>query len=488
MLGRIGQPSHSNADMEDTVVFTIAGARLQEKVARASITKEASPMLYAIVNAEDEAPQAQRDDSGRFILEGPTEEKAFSTLMTFVRDGRFNDKEMLDDLPTLEARLQACRYADYYLLPGHAKMRLTQVLLKNFVSPTRAEGGTSRVCHSIDEPLDVARLGLCCSQMILERIHLQGVNVKGLQLSNSHVKSVMFVDCKLADCDFGMCVTANEVHVSRSILERVKLGLFATKITIQDHCQLVQSNIRTIEELSVSNCVLRDCSFKGSNEDQKDRQIIAAAFKSVEIYGDVYLPFDRISCELTHFHGDVVRMSKSGASISFAKTRLVALPDIQSDVKVNLCLESCEVAKALTFKQMHLKLNEVRFCEAPELVDVEFVDRVEDITFPAGSRFSQVRFKHGLQACVASDCRFEGCNFGYSQDAVSSCLLTRSSFQACRFPFLEADAPVANFSDSKFIACRIQWSGQFPHEESFLINSYWCRKWNLHGASVTDGS
>jgi len=313
------------------------------------------------------------------------------------------------------------------------------------------------------------------------------VNLKGLQLSSSHVKNIIFADCQLADCEFSMCVTANDVHISHSILERVKLGLFATKITIEDRCQLLESNVRTIEELWVSNSKMQDCSFTGSSEDQKDSLIISAVFKSAEIYGDVYLPFDRISCECTSFHGDVVRMSKSGASLSFSRTRLTVLPGIQSDVKVNLCLDNCDVAKALTFRQMRLKLNEVRFVEACEFVDMEFADRVEDITFPSNSRFSQVRFKRGLQACVAHGCNFEQCNFGYGQEAVASCLLTKCTFQGCRFPFLEADAPVANFADSNFIACRIQWSGQFPHEESFLINSYWCRKWNLHGASVTDG-
>merc|ERR1719331_990856 len=105
-------------------------------------------MLHAIVHAEDEAPQAQRDDLGRYILEGPTEELAFSLLMTFVRQGRFTDKDLGENLPSLETRLQACRYADYYLLPGHAKMKLTQVLLKNFVAskrpPTINDGVPSR--------------------------------------------------------------------------------------------------------------------------------------------------------------------------------------------------------------------------------------------------------------------------------------------------------------------------------------------------------
>merc|ERR1712084_74923 len=81
-----------------------------------------------------------------------------------------------------------------------------------------------------------------------------------------------------------------------------------------------------------------------------------------------------------------------------------------------------------------------------------------------------------------------GCNLGYGQDAVNACLLTQCHFQACRFPFLESDSPVANFSGSNFVACRIQWSGQFPHEESFVINSYWLRKWNLANATVSENT
>jgi hypothetical protein len=306
-------------------------------------------------------------------------------------------------------------------------MYLTKVLLKNFVASESAATLGRKVWGG--ELLDVSKLGLCRAQMILERVYLHGVNVKGLQLANSHVKHVVLSDCKLTDCELSMCVTANDVRITCSLLERVNLGIFATKITIEDQCHLVSCNVRTIEELWVSNCEMRDCKFRGSDEDQKDRQVISAVFRSVEIYGDVYLPFDRISCEGTTFHGDTVRMSKSGASLSFSKTRLTSLPGIQSDVKVNLCLDGCEIAKALTFRKMRLKLTEVSFAEACDLVDVEFVDRVEDITFPAGSRFQQVRFKYGMQACVASGCYFETCNFGYGQDAVSSCLLTKSTFQ-----------------------------------------------------------
>mmetsp|Transcript_83247 Transcript_83247/g.156663 ORF Transcript_83247/g.156663 Transcript_83247/m.156663 type:complete len:473 (-) Transcript_83247:87-1505(-) len=471
--------------MEETVVFLNASTRQQEAVPRKMLNAEVSPMLHSVVSEDEEAPQGKKDDQGRYVIEGPSEESAFSAIMSLVRNGSFAHRDLTDRLPTLEARLQACKYADYYLLPAHAKMHLTKVLLKDFSDGTSLD--RSKEVLGVSQPLDVSKLGLCRSQMILERVFLSGVNLQGLQLAASHVKSVVIMDSILADCELSMCVTANDVYIGRSTLDRVKLGIFATKVTIEDQCTLTGSNIRVIEELFISNSKLQDCTFKGSDEDQKDRQIVSAVFRSVEIHGDVTLPFDKISCESTTFHSEYVRMTKPCACLSFLRTRIDSIPGIRSETKVSLCLESCDVVKALTFRQMRLKLSEVRLAEACELVDVEFVDRVSDITFPAGSRFQQVRFKHGLQACIASGCHFEGCNFGYGQDAVSSCLLTKSTFQACRFPFLEADAPVANFSDSNFMSCRIQWSGQFPHEESFLINSFWCRKWNLHGATVSDG-
>merc|ERR1712194_244259 len=176
-----------------------------------------------------------------------------------------------------------------------------------------------------------------------------------------------------------------------------------------------------------------------------------------------------------------------GASISLAKSKILSLPSIESETRVNLCIEDCDLAEALHFHRMKLQLRDVRILKPCEFVDVEFVDKVCEITFPRKSRFRQVRFKEGLQDCIASGCNFEGCNLGYGQDAVNACLLTQSHFQACRFPFLESDSPVANFSGSNFVACRIQWSGQFPHEESFVINSYWLRKWNLANATVSEG-
>ncbi|CAL1145801.1 unnamed protein product [Cladocopium goreaui] len=70
---------------------------------------------------------------------------------------------------------------------------------------------------------------------------------------------------------------------------------------------------------------------------------------------------------------------------------------------------------------------------------------------------------------------------------MADCLMTQCNFQSCRFPFLEDGSPVSNFAGSNFVNCRIQWSGPFAHEESFVINSHWLRKWNLAGCTVSDG-
>jgi len=311
--------------------------------------------------------------------------------------------------------------------------------------------------------------------------------MQGLQLENSHVRQISIRRCRLASCELAMSVTAGEIQITRSRLERVQLGVFATRVVVEDSSELVSCNLRVVEDLLVTDSYLHNCTFQGSDEDRKDRQIISAVFKSSEIHGDVTLPFDRIICEQTYFGGKTMRMTKGGASIGFVKTRIHSLPSIESDARVNLCLEDCDLAEALTFSRMNLQLWGVRLAKPCEFVDVGFMEKVCDITFPRKSRFRQVRFKEGLQACIASGCCFEGCNLGYGQDAVSGCLLTQCQFQACRFPFLEADSPVANFSGSNFVACRIQWSGQFPHEESFVINSYWLRKWNLAGSTVSDG-
>merc|ERR1719446_390998 len=122
------------------------------------------------------------------------------------------------NLPDLESRLEACRYADYYLMPAHFKMQLTKELLGNF---TRLGGP--------GEEMDVAKLGLCRSDMVLDQIHLEGLNMRGLQLENSHVRRLIVQGCNLTDCELGMCVTANEVQVSRSCFQGVNLGVFASK-------------------------------------------------------------------------------------------------------------------------------------------------------------------------------------------------------------------------------------------------------------------
>jgi len=284
-----------------------------------------------------------------------------------------------------------------------------------------------------------------------------------------------------------MSVTAGDVQISKSRLENVQLGLFVPKIAVDDNSELLGCNLRVIEELLVRDSNLQNCTFKGSDEDRKDRQVVSANFYSAEIHGDTTLPFNRIVCEQTCFHGELMRMTKGGASISLSKTRINSLPSIESQSRVYLSLEDCDLVEALNFRNMRLQLRDVRILKPCEFVDVEFVEKVSDITFPRKTRFRQVRFKDGMEQCIAAGCHFEACNLGYGQDAVAACLLTQCHFQSCRFPFLEADSPVANLSGSNFVSCRIQWSGQFPHEESFVINSYWLRKWNLAGSTVSDG-
>lgn len=230
-----------------------------------------------------------------------------------------------------------------------------------------------------------------------------------------------------------------------------------------------------------------NCTFQGSDEDRKERHVVAALFQFSELFGDVRLPFDKITCQETCFHGDLLHMTKGGASISFSKTVIHSLPSMESETQVNLRLNDCDVTGTLRFHRMKLHLSDVRFQKPCEFVGVEFVEKVCEINFPRKSKFRQVRFKEGLHTCIASGCHFEGCNLGYGQDAVSGCLLTQCSFQACRFPFLEADSPVANLSGCTFVNCKIQWSGQFPHEENFVINSCWLRKWNLAASTVMDG-
>mmetsp|Transcript_28395 Transcript_28395/g.62847 ORF Transcript_28395/g.62847 Transcript_28395/m.62847 type:complete len:138 (-) Transcript_28395:12-425(-) len=135
---------------------------------------------------------------------------------------------------------------------------------------------------------------------------------------------------------------------------------------------------------------------------------------------------------------------------------------------------------------MQLHLKRVHLAKPCEICEVDFPDKVIEITFPKGSKFRQVRFRVGLQGCIATACTFDDCNFGFQQDAVAFCLLTDCHFTGCHFPFLEADSPVSNFSGSNFGRCRIQWSGPFAHEENFVIKSFWLRKWNLAGSTVTE--
>ncbi|CAE8606070.1 unnamed protein product, partial [Polarella glacialis] len=239
-------------------------------------------------------------------------------------------------------------------------------------------------------------------------------------------------------------------------------------------------------ELVVTDSELHDCTFRGSDEDRKDREIISAVFRNSELHGDVTLPFDKIVCENTYFHGGLIHMTKSGSSISLKKARLRTLPRIDSEGKINLSLEDCDLLEPLKFDRMRLQLSGVRCSKPCEFVDAEFASKVCGITFPRGSKFLNVRFMDGLQDCIATGCRFECCNLGYGQNAFSESLLTQCQFQSCCFPFLEENSPVANFSGSNFVACRIQWSGQFAHEENFVINSHWLRKWNLAGCTVSD--
>jgi len=44
----------------------------------------------------------------------------------------------------------------------------------------------------------------------------------------------------------------------------------------------------------------------------------------------------------------------------------------------------------------------------------------------------------------------------------------------------EADSPVANMSGCSFTSCQIQWSGQFPHEDSLAaVGLRECRRKSL---------
>jgi len=465
------------------VTFVVRGQTKSEQVPRKSLTDEVSPVLRAMVEErqdDDSYTRGEQDSQGRFVLEGPTNAKAFALLVECVRQGgnlpQADMAKRIQELD-LEARIEACRYVDYYLLPGRSKMQLTKELL------------ASLVCEvpPAEEVLDLGQLGLCRSEMIMDRIHLVGLRIRNLRLENSHVKKIEVHRCDLLDCDFSFTVTAGEVKVSSSRLENVQFGVFTMMASVEES-QLVQCNLRVAEELFVADSELDSCTFKGSDEDRKDRQFISAIFNNSDLQGDITLPFDRVVCERTYFHGRLLRMTKGGSTISLRRAKLRTLPRIECEGKIILCLEDCDLLESLTFHGMRLQLRGVHCAKPCEFQEVEFATKVCDIVFPRSSRFVNVRFKDGLQACVASACRFEYCNLGYGQDAVADCLLTQCHFQSCHFPFLEDCSPVANFAGSQFIACRIQWSGPFAHEESFVINSHWLRKWNLASCTVSDGA
>ncbi|CAJ1384653.1 unnamed protein product [Effrenium voratum] len=810
----------------------------------------------------EELQRGEQDAQGRYLLEGPSRKDAFALLVECVRQGGFisapDMARRVQELD-LEARIEACRFVDYYLLPGRSKMQLTKELFGSLVG--------SEVFPR--EVLDLECLGLCRSEMIMERIQLSNLHIKNLRLENSHVKRIEVTSCFLLDCDFSVTVTSSEVTISNSRLENVQLGVFAMITSVKESCQLLRCNLRVVEELFVSESELDSCTFRGSDEDRKDRQFISAVFQQSELHGalwqrgwavtdapgsskkrglvtlaqkltsqppahhsgdaaatvrcqvvwvslsacasrarsrfrraprtrrhgmeweavewldledgsgvhaggtelplmplpavylpspsqqlmvsekrylklyddillngsrmfvvshsqgskvarmglafklkdlkdvsadthghfkyaaehevpcrvrilsvlnaeagsskdqylraevellededpeaslpalhrirgklqdalamqgqeqqdpelgnlarklrlasvlrspgfwagspdlcsmlasiqgfrlqlsvrkmrehvkrlteqwaaenpeglealkvdpevlptsiraqgkraqelmsegaqelqctfqrilqareltqraallesavgeelqrmrtlqslnsilgqrdaDITFPFDKAVCEQTYFHGRLLRMTKGGASISLKRARLRTLPRIDSEGKINLSLEDCDILESLTFQNMRLQLRGLHFRKPCDFLEVEFPDQICDIDFPRGCKFYNVRFKEGLQACVTNGCRFEYCNLGYGQDAVADCLMTQCHFQACRFPFLEDNSPVANIAGSNFIACRIQWSGPFAHEESFVINSHWLRKWNLAGCTVSD--
>jgi len=463
----------------DEISFVVRGESTTAKLQRSMLTNEVCPVLLALVadRADASMPQGDRDSQGRYILDGPSNPHAFFFLMECVRKGgEMTFTEMSDRLPDVFSRMEACRHVDYFMLPGANKALLTKLLLQ------------SLVIESMGEAIDASRMGLCRSDMIMDKIHLEGVYLRRLHIENSHVQNVVIRRCHIAECEFALSVTACEVHISKSKLEGVNTSMFAAMITIEDGSDIQCCNIRVVEELHVRDSQLHKCTFQGCDEDRKDRQVVSATFTNAQIHGDIPLPFDKIVCERTYFHGGRLHMTIGGASITLSKSRIMSLPAIDSDTHVNLCLDDCQVLEQFRFDRMKLHFKNVRFSKPCEFVDVLFPERVCDVTFPRTCRFVQARFLAGLHACIASGCVFEGCNLGHGQDALSGCLLTHCSFRSCRFPFLEADSPVANLSYCDFVGCRIQGGGQFPHEESFIIKSYWLRKWNLAGATVSEAA
>jgi len=472
----------------EEVVFVVRGSDHVARVPRQHISAEVSPVLDAMLAGTAKSPsddgfRCEQDALGRYVLDGPSNFQAFNILMEClqkghaidVRKGHALERDIQERQLELNARVEACRYADYLLLGGPARVALTKALLGAFIGN-----------NSLQE-IDAMKLGLCQSEMIMDLVHVEGISLKGLNLSNSHVRNFYFKNCTISDSEFHMSVSASDVRAIRCRMQSVKLGVFAPKLSIEDGSVLQSCNLRVVEELNVSDSTIKESTFQGSEEDRKDRQMISAAFRRATLLGDLSMPFDKLSCEQTSFDANVVRMTKSsGASVRFAKTRTRTLPRIESEGRVSLTLEDCDLLEPIVFSDMQLILKRVHLAKPCEIREVEFPDKVTDITFPKGSKFRQVRFRSGLQGCMATGCTFDDCNFGFQQDAVAFCLLTDCHFTGCHFPFLEADSPVSNFSGSHFVRCRIQWSGQFPHEECFVIKSFWLRNWNLAGSTVSE--
>lgn len=267
--------------LEEYITFTVRGQSLSEQVTKQALTEEVSPILMAMVepplDGADHLRRAEVDAMGRYVLEGPASKEAFALLVECVRQGGMMQSSEMSRRAAeldLEARIEACRYVDYYLLPGRSKMQLTKELFGSLVG---SEGFPREV-------LDMDHLGLCRSEMIMEKIYLSNLQIKNLRLENSHVRKIEIHGCNLLDCDLSLTVTAGEVTIIGSRLENVQLGVFTMVATVED-CQLINCNLRVVEELFVSDSELDSCTFKGSDEDRKDRQFICAVFQTSELQG-----------------------------------------------------------------------------------------------------------------------------------------------------------------------------------------------------------
>ena len=100
----------------DMVTFVVRGQTYSEQVPRKSLTDEVSPVLRAMVEErqdDDTFRRGEQDSQGRYVLEGPTNAKAFSLLVECVRQGgnlpQMEMAKRIQDLD-LEARVEACRY------------------------------------------------------------------------------------------------------------------------------------------------------------------------------------------------------------------------------------------------------------------------------------------------------------------------------------------------------------------------------------------